>query len=294
MSLSQLRTFVEVYRRHSLSEAARALALTQPAVSQHIASLESQLARPLFERHARGVRPTGIADDLAAAIGSSLDQAEAALASVRARSMQLSGTVHLAAPADYLAEHVAPRLAPLIAAGLDLRLHVGGREALYDLLLEDRVHLGLTASLPTDPRLAFQVVGAETLRAVAAPKVAGRIAALGLAEGLRQVPHLAYDLDRPLLRTWLDANGLALDRLPAATAPDLRVLRAMLAAGIGWSVLPGYLTRQHRQDGMLIELRAPVTVPRNAFHLVWARSALRHPRVAFARDMLLEALSAAA
>ena len=292
MSLNQLRTFVEVYRRQSLSEAARALALTQPAVSQHIASLEGQLARPLFERHARGVRPTGIADDLAAAIGSSLDQAEAALASVRARSMQLSGTVHLAAPADYLAEHVAPRLGPLIAAGLDLRLQVGGREALYDLLLEDRVHLGLTASLPTDPRLAFQAVGTETLRAVAAPKVAARIASMGLADGLRAVSHLAYDLDRPLLRTWLDANGLAVDRLPAATAPDLRVLRAMLGAGIGWSVLPGYLTRRQREDGSLVEIRAPVTVPRNAFHLVWARSTLRHPRVAFARDMLLEALGA--
>ncbi|MFM7376537.1 MAG: LysR family transcriptional regulator, partial [Erythrobacter sp.] len=43
MSLQQLRTFVEVYRRRSLSDAARALGITQPAASQHIASLETQL-----------------------------------------------------------------------------------------------------------------------------------------------------------------------------------------------------------------------------------------------------------
>ena len=67
MSLLQLRTFVEVYRRRSLSEAARAIGITQPAASQHIASLEAQLGRPLFDRHSRGVRPTAIADDLASA-----------------------------------------------------------------------------------------------------------------------------------------------------------------------------------------------------------------------------------
>ncbi|MFM9625973.1 LysR family transcriptional regulator [Streptomyces turgidiscabies] len=43
MSLSRLRTFVEVYRQRSISGAARALNLTQPAVSQHIAVLKLPL-----------------------------------------------------------------------------------------------------------------------------------------------------------------------------------------------------------------------------------------------------------
>ena len=78
MSLSQLRTFIEVYRRRSLSDGARALGITQPAASQHIASLEAQIGHPLFGRHSRGVHPTAIADDLAASVGGSLDTAEAA------------------------------------------------------------------------------------------------------------------------------------------------------------------------------------------------------------------------
>ncbi|PWC29130.1 LysR family transcriptional regulator [Teichococcus aestuarii] len=292
MSLPQLRTFIEVYRRRSLSGAARALGLSQPAVSQHVASLEAQLSHRLFERRPRGVQPTAIADDLAAALGNSLDTAEAALATARARSARLSGTVHIAAPSDYLGEHVAPRLGPLVEAGLDLRLHIGGRAALYEMLLDGRVHLGLTASLPEDPRLACQGVGEENLRAVAAPAIAARIAAAAtLREGLAAVPHLAYDLDRPLLRSWLEANDIVLERLPAVTVPDLRVLRASLCAGIGWSVLPGYLTREQRGDGSLAEIPAPREVPRNQFYLVWARAALRHPRVAFARDILLRALA---
>ncbi|MFX4315554.1 LysR family transcriptional regulator, partial [Enterobacter sp. 63] len=76
MSLVRLRTFIEVYRQRSISGAARALNLTQPAVSQHISGLEVAVGRPLFERQAHGVVPTAAADDLAADIGNSLDTAE--------------------------------------------------------------------------------------------------------------------------------------------------------------------------------------------------------------------------
>ena len=290
MSLSHLRTFIEVYRRRSISEASRALDLTQPAVSQHVASLETQLGHRLFERHSRGVTPTAMADDLAASIGQTLDTAEAALASARARSMRLSGTVHIAAPSDYLSEFVAQRLGPLVAAGLDLRLHIGGREALYAMLLDDRVHLGLTASKPDDDQLAYTTVGIEDLRAVAAPQIAVKITNGDLATNLNKISYLAYDLDRPLLRDWIEANGLALESLPTVTAPDLRALRTMVCSGMGWSVLPGYLTSEQRINGTLIEIPAPVAIPENSFYLVWARIALRHPRVAFAKDALAAAL----
>lgn len=91
MSLTRMRTFIEVYRQCSISGAARALNLTQPAVSQHIAGLEVAVGRPLFERSPTGVTPTAAAEALAMDIGDKLDAAEAALASARARSMDISG-----------------------------------------------------------------------------------------------------------------------------------------------------------------------------------------------------------
>lgn len=292
MHLQQLRTFVEVHRRRSISEAARMLGLTQPAVSQHIASLEAQIGKSLFERHARGVRPTAVADDLAASLGDTLDTAEAALAGMRARSTRLSGIVHIAAPADYLAEAIAPRLAPLLAAGLELRLHTGGRDALYAMLLEDRTDLAITASHPDDARLAFAPLGTERLIALAAPELADRLSRSDdLATALGATSHITYDLDRPLVRTWLAANDLALPtRLPAVTVPDLRVLRALLCGGSGWSVLPNYMCEDHIRAGLLSEIVPPVARPENRFYLAWTRSALRQPRVVFARDALLTAL----
>lgn len=170
----------------------------------------------------------------------------------------MSGTVHIAAPSDLLGEMITPRLAPLLDMGLDLRLHIGGRDALYSLLLEDKVHLAVTASQPDDARLAFHELGEEDLRAVASPAVAERMAGQPLADALTRIPHLAYDLDRPLMRTWLEANGLELARQPALTAPDLRVLRSGLCAGLGWTVLPGYLTHAERAACTLVEIAAPI------------------------------------
>jgi DNA-binding transcriptional LysR family regulator len=46
MSLNRLRAFVEVYRQRSFTTAARNLGLTQPAISQQIASLEETIGRP--------------------------------------------------------------------------------------------------------------------------------------------------------------------------------------------------------------------------------------------------------
>ena len=52
--LIHLRTFLEVYRSKSFSKAAESLAITQPAASLHIQSLESFIGNKLFIRQSRG------------------------------------------------------------------------------------------------------------------------------------------------------------------------------------------------------------------------------------------------
>jgi len=57
LRLRQLQLLQELARRPSLTAVAEALHLTQPAVSQQLAEIESALGVPLFER-GRGLRPT--------------------------------------------------------------------------------------------------------------------------------------------------------------------------------------------------------------------------------------------
>ena len=289
MSLTVLRSFVEVCRCRSITAAARNLGLTQPAVSGHIATLETQVGRELFTRRSRGVSPTAFAEDLAAQVGDNLDRAEEALAQAKARSASLTGVVHVAGPAELLAERVAPSLRSLQASGLDIRLHPGGKSSIYQRLTAGEVDLAFTASDPGHPLLASQVIGSEKLLAVAAPGIADRINdAKDLLAALQAEPMLAYDNDLPLIRDWLQANGISADGIvPAISAPDLRLLRALAETGSGWSVIPDYLCSDALQSGRITLLHGVADTPVNHFYLAWTRSSLRHPRVAFARELLL-------
>lgn len=58
ITLHKLKLFMVVYDRGSLNAAAQELYMAQSVVSQHIQSLEGALGTPLFQRSARGVKPT--------------------------------------------------------------------------------------------------------------------------------------------------------------------------------------------------------------------------------------------
>ena len=293
--LTRLRTFVEVYRQRSISGAARTLDLTQPAVSQHIASLETAIGRTLFERHPHGVNPTPAGDELASDIADRLDLAEAALASARARSAAMAGTVRIVGHADFLSEVVAPQLVPLLEDGLRVRMETADLDGVITALVDGHCDLGISAFPIGDRRLSSELVHTEPLIAVAAPSVAARIAtAPDQAIAVSAEPVLAYNIERSLIDEWLETNGLFRQPVsPALIAPDLRGLRALLAVGFGWSVLPIYLCAGELARGELVEIPSPIARTINSYFLVWSPAALRQPRIAYARRTLIQRLQQA-
>ena len=58
MRLEQLKQVAVLEEQLSISKAARALYMTQPALSMSLTNLENELGIKLFERSANGVEPT--------------------------------------------------------------------------------------------------------------------------------------------------------------------------------------------------------------------------------------------
>lgn len=289
MSLIRLRTFIEVYRQRSISGAARNLNLTQPAVSQHIAGLEVAIGRPLFERQVRGVAPTSAADELAADIGDKLDATEAALASARARSVEIAGSLQIIGHADFLAEVVSAQLLPLLEVGIRVRLQTGNSDLVNQMIIEGHCDLGITAFPTSDKRVHCELIRTERVLAVASPGVAARVAqASSLEHALSAEPLLAYNLEIPLIDSWLAKNKITINRIqPALIGQDLRALCSFLRKGFGWTVLPEYLCLEGINKGELQEIPPPVSQGTLSYYLIWTPSALRQPRVAHARQALL-------
>lgn len=285
--LVQIRTFLEAYRAGSLTKAAANLGLSQPAASAHLQALESLFEKPLFTRQARGVIPTAAAHDLARSVAEPLDALEAGLASAKARTTVLSGTVHIGGPPEYMGERCARKFADLQAQGLQVRMHLGNRDRIYALLASGEVDLAFTASSPNDRALGHTEVSRERFLLVAAPELARRLAGREVTpKVLSRFPVVAYDDELPLIRDYFREVFRSQVGSPvAAIVQDLRIVRNLVEAGAGWSVLPDYLCAERFALGTLVEIGLPG--PENALNLVWVKTALRHPRVAFVRNALL-------
>ncbi len=180
LNVSRLKVLKEVAYRGSISAAAEALSYTQSAISQQIATLESETGMALLERHPRGVSLTAAGQTLvghAEGILAGLEAAEAALSEIaglrggrlRVASFPTAGATLMphaianfrAAYPDVeltLAEGEPEQIVPRLRAGeLDLALlfeFAGESLPLQDMtrveLLADPMYL----ALPRDHRLA--------------------------------------------------------------------------------------------------------------------------------------------
>ena len=160
--LTQLKTFVEVYRSGNITRAASRLHMSQPAVTSHIQAMENIVGKELFVRKARGVQPTPIAYDLALQVASHIDTLEQKVASIRSRASTDHGTLHLAGPAEYLSSVAGPALANLLQADkVNLVIHTGNKNNTYALLENDVAELAITASEPTDAMYEYQMLDEE-------------------------------------------------------------------------------------------------------------------------------------
>jgi len=292
--LVYLQTFLEAYRTGSLTRAAQKLGITQPAASSHIASLEGMMGKALFVRQARGVTATPAGDDLARSIAIHLDGLDATMTGAVARSSQLAGTVHLAGPAEYLTERIAPALIPLMTEGVRFRIQIGNRDRIYEALDGGHVDLAIVASRPDNSRYGLANLARERLQLVASEDLAERTRGREVTpEFLCRFPLVAYDETLPLVRTFFEeVFSKSADLQAAVTAPDLRILLSLIVKGAGWTVLPDYICESALRDGQLLELTTERPAPFNQLYLIWNKGALRHPRVVYVRDSLIAAIAA--
>ncbi|MEU1282226.1 LysR family transcriptional regulator [Streptomyces sp. NPDC005805] len=288
--LDLLATFLEIYRAGSLTAAAERLGLSQPAVSGQLARLEEELGETLFLRSRRGAVPTARAADLAARIGTRLDELRAAL-DPSSGDVAHVGTVRLGGPAELMTVRVLPALAPLTARGLRLRLALGLADDLLARLSAGEVDLVVSAVRPTRQDIAATPLTDEEFVLVGPPALARTVDGERLAadpvDALAHLPLVAYADDLPIVRRyWLSEFGARPPNGVAVTVPDLRGVLAAVVAGAGVSALPRYLAEPALGAGSVELLHEPAAPPLNTLYLAVRTGALVHPPLALVHDHL--------
>jgi DNA-binding transcriptional LysR family regulator len=130
MSLSShnLDAFIETARRGHFTRAAKALHITQSALSQRITKLEEQLETTVFIREKSGITLTPAGEELLRYCISKESLEKESIARIRDGSESLSGTIRIGGFSSVMRSAVLPALAPILKKHPDIRLSFIARE----------------------------------------------------------------------------------------------------------------------------------------------------------------------
>jgi DNA-binding transcriptional LysR family regulator len=146
---SQIAAFVEVARRRSVSRAAEALFVTQPALTARLQGLERNLGARLFVRTPRGMKLTEAGDSFLPYAVRALDALTDGRMQVNALERGGAGRLAIgAAPA--VSTYVLPGLLKRFAQShprVEVRVRTGHSEEMLELVLREQVDVGLVRAL---------------------------------------------------------------------------------------------------------------------------------------------------
>jgi DNA-binding transcriptional LysR family regulator len=289
-----LRTFLAVYRAGTFTRAAHELHLTQPAVSVQIRSLEGQIGKPLFRREPRGVVPTAAGRELAQVVAPHVDALEGALDGGADVNPAIGETVHLGGPEEFLGVRVFPELAPMMEAGLRVRMFFGVDTPVIERLFAGELDLAVLTADTRRPGIETQPLCFEYLDLVGTPGWHERLGVLpegpAGAAALADVPVAAHDEDLPLIRIYWQTVFRSPPHLHAVlVANSLRASLQFAVRGVGVTVLPSHTIDDAVDRGALVRLLTPRTPTRSRLYLAWRAGSLRRRSLAWVHGRITHA-----
>jgi len=178
MDSDALNTFLVVHRRGGISNAAKALHRSQPAISRRIALLEQELGVPLFERIAGKTRLSDAGRVMVPYAERAVAAAQDAENAVRALLRDTSGPVALAVTGTLAGERLSKVLKRFAGRHPDvaLTLRTATSAEVSDLIRRGEATIGLRYDRDRSRDLDCEVLFAEPLQVVCAPDhpLAGR------------------------------------------------------------------------------------------------------------------------
>ncbi len=286
--MTRLRVLVAVAQHGSVTAAARSLNYAQPSVSHHLARLEAETGARLTQRSGRGIRLTDAGRLLAGRAEEILGRLDAAERELAAHVEQRHERIRLAVFASALATIVPAALSRLAAGhpGIDLLLAEAEPPEAMRMLRAGQVDVALVSrhtqnGTPVGPPAAAEgartrLILDEQVHLVTRPRhrgtagqpgggqpgggqpAAGEAAAGEAAAGEAGPPDLAAHAHSPWIAgcehcrghlIWLCQHAGFSPKI-AFTTDDHVAAQALVAAGLGVTIMPGLAINAARHPGI--------------------------------------------
>lgn len=259
INLRQVECFYAVMRTGSVTQAARLLNVTQPAVSIALQQLESRLKLKLFERSAGRLHATAEAKDLLPDLAEIFVRVNA----IERRSQDLAqgvrGTLSVAATPPLCDGYVVNAVARFLRSRPDVRISIQATPSsmVVDRIISGEVDAGIVYQPVLSAAVQVEEIGGASIGCLvpARHRLARRrsISAQDL-EGERLITYLPQALLRPYIDRVI-AGGPA----PSVQTGASSTAIALVMEGAGIALVESALFQARPQRGMVLVPMEPAT-----------------------------------
>jgi len=284
MDLFQLETFLAVAEERSFSRAAARLHRTQPAVSQTVSKLESELGEMLFDRASRDGSLTDAGDvlrDYALKLLNLRTEAAGALTDLRALHR---GRLNLAAN-EYTCLYLLPLLDVYRRQNPHIKVAVQRSLAsrIPDEILMHSVEIGVLSFKPDDPQVQSVIVFRDELNLIVNPQHPFATASEVSIRQLGAQNFVAHNISSPQrLKVIQTFRRHKTPLNMSVELPSLDAIKRFVQMGNGVALVPGLTVDQEIAAGTLVRVPIKELQIERKLRLVYRRQAnLSHAALAF-------------
>jgi DNA-binding transcriptional LysR family regulator len=257
--ISDLRLFVRIVAAGSLSETARRLNSSLPAMSRRLAAMESRLGARLIDRSSRRFVLTdegSLLHERAAGILADLDQVEA---EVGARSAAPQGHLRIGAPLEIGRRRFAPLIAEFSKRYPRVAVELVLTDSLMDVIGDD-LDIGLHVDESLDGNIIVRKLLASQRVVCASPEYIAEHGVPAKPDDLREHNCICLVRGRHVLDRWTFVNGkkaLEVQVQGTLLTNNAEVMHDWILAGRGIGLKALWDIEDDLAAGRLVKVLAP-------------------------------------
>ena len=288
---TRMRLLVELERCESLSKAAQAVGIGQPAASEHLHLLEIAAGQQLAERHGRRLRLTDVGRTLASHAAQALvclesaDEELSALAGLDAGALRLGASP---VPGVYLLPEAVSTFISRFP-NLEVHLAVSSTKEVFEWVRSGRVQLAVVCESGHDDRVALEPLLDDEIVGVARPGLLRVHDGSVEPDALRGMTLLAREEGSSTREYAVDGLvHLGVGWRRVWELGSIEAIKRAARAGLGVGFLSRHCLREEVRRGELIQFRVAGATPLKG-HVSIATLARRPPSPAerrFARTLI--------
>ena len=269
MNLTLFGTLIEVARLGSVSEAAKKLYLTQPAVTKQIQALEELYEKKLFIRTTRGLRLTEEGNTLLVYAREMLKLLDKSFVSVTEEGDSIRGTLKIATNLT-LGIYILPKIIRFFSAvypHIKIEAFLEKNEIITSSVKKGESNFGFIGEDPEDPLITLHDFYQDKLVVIIAPDFGIKNGPISWKE-LLKIPFIGRERGSDIRSTyeaWFKERDIKI--IPAIELNNTEAIISSVVCRLGFSILPWCTVKHAVRHGMVSTVSVPHFSPLQDFYI---------------------------